>query len=76
MNGTQQISGDLPIIQDRVCDPWQLAHSARMSSRRSVTVQGKGPANSTRNARRHDKRERRSLYRPEAGRRLYTRRDA
>ena len=27
MNGTQQILGDLPIVQDRVCDPWQLAHS-------------------------------------------------
>jgi len=26
MNGTQQILGDLPIVQDRVCDPWQLAH--------------------------------------------------
>src|SRR3984893_15745079 len=27
MNGTQQILGDLPIVQDRVRDPWQLAHS-------------------------------------------------
>src|SRR5262249_11117611 len=26
MNGTQQILGDLPIVQDRVCDPWKLAH--------------------------------------------------
>lgn len=47
MNGTQQILSDLSIVQDRVCDPWQLAHSARMSSRRSVTVQGNGSANST-----------------------------
>src|SRR5271168_5123358 len=47
MNGTQQILGDLPIVQDRVCDPWQLAHSGWMSSRRSVIVQGKGSANST-----------------------------
>jgi hypothetical protein len=47
MNGTQQIVGDLPIVQDRVCDPWQLAHSGWMSSRRSVIVQGNGSANST-----------------------------
>lgn len=26
MNGTQQILGDLPIVQDRVCGPWQLAY--------------------------------------------------
>src|SRR5438105_10061920 len=47
MNGTQQILVDLPIVQDRVCDPLQSAHSGWMSSRRSVTVQGKGSANST-----------------------------
>ena len=27
MNGIQQVLGNLPIVQDRVCDPWQLAHS-------------------------------------------------
>ena len=47
MNGTQEILGDLPIIQDRVCNYWQLAHPGWMSPRRSVNVQGNGSANST-----------------------------
>ena len=47
MIGVQQILGDLTIVEDRVCGPWQLAHPGWMSSRRSVTVQRKGSANST-----------------------------
>src|SRR5207302_9714821 len=47
MRGIQQIFGDFRVVESGVCRVWQQAHTGRISSRSTVSIQWTGSANST-----------------------------